>query len=288
MAEEAGGEKIPKSFVFKYGKVTSALAALASNLRKCAEPYTAKKLAERKQNRLKDFRQASAQFGVTHLLYVCQNTHGSSFLRMYRSPQGPTLSFRILAYSLMRDVQEITGKKLSPGSAYMAVPFAVFSAFDEHASLPHIALARSFLANIYPAIDVEKAKLSNCRRVVHYHYHAEEDAIYYRHYLIVIGMAGVSHELESLLTGNHVPDLSELRDISQMFGDNFDGTADDYPTTQSDVVTLPASCGERSNQRGQKRKVNLVEIGPRLTLQLARIKQDDGSVLYERQKGSPE
>jgi len=50
VAEKAGGEKVPKSFVLRRGKVPALVRELIKDTRKMMSPYTALKLKERKSN----------------------------------------------------------------------------------------------------------------------------------------------------------------------------------------------------------------------------------------------
>ncbi|GAV86139.1 Brix domain-containing protein [Cephalotus follicularis] len=99
------GDKVPKSFVFSRGKLPSSLKQLQVDLRKLMLPFTALNLKEKKRNNLKDFLNVAGPMGVTHFLMLSK-TDAAPYLRVARTPQGPTLTFKIHEYSLATDVAQ--------------------------------------------------------------------------------------------------------------------------------------------------------------------------------------
>lgn len=63
----------------------------------------ASQLQEKKRNNLKDFLNVAGPMGVTHFL-ILSKTNASPYLRVARTPQGPTLTFKIQDYSLAVDI----------------------------------------------------------------------------------------------------------------------------------------------------------------------------------------
>lgn len=64
-------------------------------------PNTAAELREGKNKSLKDFTSVAGVFGVTHLM-VLTSTERANYIHFAKSPSGPTITFRILKYSLSR------------------------------------------------------------------------------------------------------------------------------------------------------------------------------------------
>lgn len=62
-------------------------------------------IQEKKRNNLKDFLNVAGPMGVTHFLMLSK-THAAPYLRVAKTPQGPTLTFKILEYSLATDVAQ--------------------------------------------------------------------------------------------------------------------------------------------------------------------------------------
>lgn len=59
--------------------------------------------------------------GVTHLLALTVTDVAPS-LRMIRLPAGPTLSFRVERYSLMKDILKTSRSSRSMGMEYLTAP----------------------------------------------------------------------------------------------------------------------------------------------------------------------
>lgn len=55
---------------------------------------------------MKDFFAMAGPLGVSHFL-IFSSTINGTYLRMAKFPRGPTLTFRVLQYSLMRDISNL-------------------------------------------------------------------------------------------------------------------------------------------------------------------------------------
>lgn len=62
-------------------------------------------MQEKKRNNLKDFLNVAGPMGVTHFL-ILSKTEAAPYLKVARTPQGPTLTFKINEYSLASDVAQ--------------------------------------------------------------------------------------------------------------------------------------------------------------------------------------
>lgn len=60
-------------------------------------------LQEKKRNNLKDFLNVAGPMGVTHFL-ILSKTESAPYLKVARTPHGPTLTFKIHEYSLDADI----------------------------------------------------------------------------------------------------------------------------------------------------------------------------------------
>lgn len=85
------------------------------------EPHTARKLRERSKNTVKDYVSVSSVLGVTHLLVFTQ-TDKSLSLRICRTPTGPTLTFKVQQFSLMRHVRALQKRPVEVNQAYKTSP----------------------------------------------------------------------------------------------------------------------------------------------------------------------
>lgn len=77
---------------------------------------------ERARNKLKDFFTMAPPLGVTHIMAFTLTDVAPSF-RIVRLSAGPTLSFRVERYSLMKDVAGMSKRAKSIGSVeYLSPP----------------------------------------------------------------------------------------------------------------------------------------------------------------------
>ncbi|KAJ0717756.1 putative Brix domain-containing protein [Helianthus annuus] len=122
------GDKIPRSFVFSRLKLPATLKQLQADLRKVMLPYTALNLKvkreEKKRNNLKDFLNVAGPMGVTHFLMLSK-TGTSPYLRVARTPQGPTLTFKIQEYSLAVDIANSQLRPRVPKDLFKNSPLVI-------------------------------------------------------------------------------------------------------------------------------------------------------------------
>jgi ribosome biogenesis protein SSF1/2 len=87
-SEEQVEEEVPKSFVFKRGKIGVYLEDLKHDFRNLLYPYTAKNLVELKKNKIKDYVGAAGQYGVSHMVVFTQ-TENHNYMRVIKNPHDP-------------------------------------------------------------------------------------------------------------------------------------------------------------------------------------------------------
>ncbi|KAK9139339.1 hypothetical protein Scep_009020 [Stephania cephalantha] len=262
------GDKIPKSFVFSRGKLPGPLKQLQMDLRKLMLPFTALKLKEKKRNNLKDYLNVAGPMGVTHFL-ILSKTESASYLKVARTPQGPTLTFKICDYSLALDVAQSQLRPRCPQELFKNPPLIVLSGFGTGDQ--HLKLTTIMFQNIFPSIDINTVKLSSCQRIVLLNYNKETKLIDFRHYSIRLQPVGVSRRLRKFVQNHQAPDLRTLQDVSDFVtraGYGSESEADDEAAT----VSLASDLG-RANQASSKSAVKLQEIGPRMTLQLMKVEE---------------
>ncbi|KAF3436450.1 hypothetical protein FNV43_RR23542 [Rhamnella rubrinervis] len=275
--DHISGDKIPRSFVFSRGKLPGPLKQLQLDLRKLMLPYTALKLKEKKRNNLKDFLNVAGPMGVTHFLMLSKTQTGAR-LRVARTPQGPTLTFRINEYSLAVDVGQSQLRPRCPQDLFKNPPLIVLSGFGNGDQ--HLKLTTIMFQNIFPAIDINTVKLSACQRIVLLNYNKDTKLIDFRHYSIRLQPVGVSRKIRKFVQNHHVPDLRNLQDVSDFItkaGYGSESEAED----EAAMVTLTSDLG-RVNRASSKSAVKLQEIGPRMTLQLIKIEEGlcSGGVIF--------
>ncbi|PIL23865.1 hypothetical protein GSI_13616 [Ganoderma sinense ZZ0214-1] len=308
-------EGVPKSFVIKHGQVGHSLTQLVRDMRKVMEPNTASRLRlqvkERAKNKLKDFLTMAPPLGVTHLLAFTLTDVAPS-MRIVRLSAGPTLSFRIERYSLVKDMINSSRRARSMSTVeYLSPPLLVLASFPPPSPTtpPHLTLMMKTFQSLFPPLSPHTLSLSSARRVVLISYNADRGTVDFRHYLITVKPYGVSKRIRRVLEGatakksshSHsetgMLDLGNEKDVADFLlrkkgepGPSSDGyesaasSASSVAGDDGDAVDLADDYVGRNNKRGQKRAVKLDEIGPRMELRLIKIAEGvpgkEGNVLY--------
>ncbi|MCL7036197.1 hypothetical protein MKW94_006559, partial [Papaver nudicaule] len=262
------GDKIPKSFVFSRGKLSGSLKQLLKDLRELMLPYTALKLKEKKRNNLKDFLNVAGSLGITHFLMLSK-TSSSPYLRVARTPQGPTITFKIEEYSLSLDVANSQARPRRPPDIFKAPPLIVLSGFGTGEQ--HLKLTTIMFQNIFPSIDINTVDLKSCKRIVLLNYDKETKLIDFRHYSVRLQPVGVSRKVIKLVQTHQAPDLSKLQDVSDFITRAGYGSESE-PDDEASTVTLASDLG-RLIKASAKSAVRLQEIGPRMKLRLIKIEE---------------
>jgi len=175
---------------------------------------------ERTRNKLKDYVVLAPTLHVTHLLAFTLTDVAPS-LRIVRLPGGPTLSFRIERYSLVKDVLSSVRRAKSIGLEYLSPPLVsiccagclqevsnncqklVLAAFPPPGpnSPPHLSLVMKTFQSLFPPLSPGTISLSSARRIVLISYNPEKGTIDFRHYLISVKPYGVSRGVRKVLQG---------------------------------------------------------------------------------------
>ena len=170
---------------------------------------------------------------------------------------------------------------------------------------------------LFPPLAPHKLALSSARRVVLVAYNAERDTIDWRHFRITVKPYGVFRRVRRVLQGTGattvrgggsgaVLDLGNEKDVAdyvlRAYGgggrSGASGDGEGYETAASevssiaegtdaeDIVSLAEDYVGRNNRRGQKRAVQLDEIGPRMELRLVKITEGvpgkEGAVIHHQ------
>ncbi|XP_038046395.1 suppressor of SWI4 1 homolog isoform X2 [Patiria miniata] len=281
--------KAPHTFVFHRGVVGKSVLQLLLDIRRTMEPYTAASLRTRKKNVLKDFVSVASPLGVTHFMVFTKTDTGTN-MRIIKIPRGPTINFKVTQYSLAKDVVSSLKRPNMYASQFRYHPLLVLNNFSKDE--PHLKLAATILQNMFPSINVHKVQLNKIRRCVLFNYDPETKLIEFRHYSIKLVPVGISRSVKKLLK-TKVPDLSRYKDVSDFFlnaGQLSESEAEQEGPDNE--VTVPQSMSSRGNIAAQKSAIRLVEIGPRMQLQMVKIEEGmcEGEVMYHQfvQKTSQE
>lgn len=277
------------------------VADLVQDVRKVMMPYTAANFKEdanyRKLTLQKYCQHACLPLGVSHMLAFSQNEERLS-LRIAKTPQGPTLTFRVHQFSLAKHIQKLQRRPININSLTENSPIVVTNNFGDVAAPPQVKLMRITFQNMFPAINVATVRLKECRRVVLFHLIDDEEEkdengqvhqrVEVRHYAIKATPVGVNKKVRRLIE-TKIPNLNKVQDIADYIAGtanastNVDIASDSEPEDgNAAVVELAQNYAGRGNRGQSKSALKLVELGPRLSLKLIKVEQGlgDGNVMY--------
>nr|XP_019950292.1 PREDICTED: suppressor of SWI4 1 homolog [Paralichthys olivaceus] len=270
---------VPHSFVFHRGQIGKNVGQLILDVRRVLEPYTAESLKVRKKNVLKDFVAIAGPLGVTHFM-IFNKTPSSINMRLARLPKGPTLHFRVLKYSLIKDVVSTLKKHRMHEQQFSHHPLLILNNFGTDGM--HIKLMATMFQNMFPSINVHKVSLNNIKRCVLLNYNTESQQIEFRHYSLKVVPVGMSRGVKKLMQ-ERFPNMNKFEDISELLmkGANL-SESEAEQDGEHNITELPQVYSGRGNMPSQQSAVRLTEIGPRMTLQLTKIQEGmgEGNVLY--------
>uniref|UniRef100_A0A3Q3DJ16 Peter pan homolog n=1 Tax=Hippocampus comes TaxID=109280 RepID=A0A3Q3DJ16_HIPCM len=175
-AAEETYRSVPHSFVFHRGRVGKNVAQLITDVRRVMEPFTAEHLKVRKKNVLKDFVAVAGPIGVTHFIIFSKT--------LARLPKGPMLYFKVLKYTLVKDVVSSLKKHRMHGQQFTHHPLLILNNFGSDGM--HIKLMATMFQNMFPSINVHKVSLNTIKRCVLLNYKPETQEIEFRHYSLKV------------------------------------------------------------------------------------------------------
>ncbi|EFJ48848.1 hypothetical protein VOLCADRAFT_60049, partial [Volvox carteri f. nagariensis] len=267
----------PKTFVFKRGKHGVSSSDLEQDVRRMMLPNTAANLRDSRRNSLRDFVSVAGPLGVSHFIMMSA-TENSSYVKLAKTPRGPTVTMRIRSYSLIRDVQAAAIRPRVPVNAFKTTPLVVMNGFSGNDTL---RLLTSMFQGMFPALNVQRTKLKSCQRVVLLTRDKDSGIIRLRHYGISVAPSGLKKSVKALLSRREVPDLGSFRDVSDFVTKSGYGSESEGEDAEASRVTLAQDMG-RGNVASRQSRVRLHELGPRMDLELVKIEEGlcDGAVLF--------
>ncbi|XP_062966953.1 suppressor of SWI4 1 homolog isoform X1 [Cynocephalus volans] len=269
----------PHSFVFTRGRAGRSVGQLSLDVRRVMEPLTASRLQVRKKNSLKDCVAVAGPLGVTHFL-ILSKTDTNVYFKLMRLPGGPTLTFQIKKYTLVRDVVSSLRRHRMHEQQFAHPPLLVLNSFGHHGM--HVKLMATMFQNLFPSINVHKVNLNTIKRCLLINYNPDSQELDFRHYSIKVVPVGASRGMKKLLQ-EKFPNMSRLQDISELLATGAGlSESEAEPDGEHNITELPQAIAGRGNMRAQQSAVRLTEIGPRMTLQLIKIQEGvgEGNVLF--------
>ncbi|XP_049780747.1 protein Peter pan [Schistocerca cancellata] len=270
--------RAPHSFIIHRGIVGNSILELVKDFRRVMEPFTATSLKARKKNVIKDFVSVAGLLHVSHM-GIFTRTELSPYMKLARLPRGPTLTFRIENYTLARDVVSSLRRQLIFHRQFEHAPLVVLNNFAGEGR--HLKLIASMFQNMFPTINLTKVNLNNIRRCVMLNYNSTSKLIDFRHYAIKVVPVGLSRSVKKLVQSK-VPNLARYSDVSEFLTNPDQLSESEAEDDPSSHVTLPQKIASRGNITSGQSAIRLVEMGPRLTLQLIKIEEGllTGEVLF--------
>ncbi|XP_076975520.1 suppressor of SWI4 1 homolog [Tamandua tetradactyla] len=269
----------PHSFVFTRGRAGRSVRQLSLDVRRVMEPLTATRLQVRKKNSLKDCVAVAGPLGVTHFL-ILSKTETNIYFKLMRLPGGPTLTFKVNKYTLVRDVVSSLRRHRMHEQQFTHPPLLVLNSFGPHGM--HVKLMATMFQNLFPSINVHKVNLNTIKRCLLINYSPDSQELDFRHYSIKVVPVGASRGMKKLLQ-EKFPNMSRLQDISELLATGAGlSESEAEPDGEHNITELPQAIAGRGNMRAQQSAVRLTEIGPRMTLQLIKIQEGvgEGNVLF--------
>ncbi|EAW84075.1 peter pan homolog [Homo sapiens] len=269
----------PHSFVFTRGCTGRNIRQLSLDVRRVMEPLTASRLQVRKKNSLKDCVAVAGPLGVTHFL-ILSKTETNVYFKLMRLPGGPTLTFQVKKYSLVRDVVSSLRRHRMHEQQFAHPPLLVLNSFGPHGM--HVKLMATMFQNLFPSINVHKVNLNTIKRCLLIDYNPDSQELDFRHYSIKVVPVGASRGMKKLLQ-EKFPNMSRLQDISELLATGAGlSESEAEPDGDHNITELPQAVAGRGNMRAQQSAVRLTEIGPRMTLQLIKVQEGvgEGKVMF--------
>lgn len=213
----------------------------------------------------------------------------------------------------MRDILKMYGKGvdttvclyciLNEQTPFYNSPILVLNNFPEN-DKPLQLVVKTF-QNMFPAINPETIRIVDCKRILLLQYeqvgiewivHEQNTrSIILRHYSILRSVTGVSKAVETIANKKKIPNLSNLKDISEQVDDDDDDCRFLMNSQEDDVYEMDdeslmsgaslTSTGTVTSSGVPKQAVKLVELGPRMRISLMLVESGlyQGEFLYNEQ-----
>lgn len=220
---------IPKSICVRLGSLAmknKSLKQLTHDFRLVLSPHTAIRLKELTKNKLKDFIVMCSPLNVTHLFTFTQSNNNDNdiYMKLGKLHNGPTVTFKVNEYSLIKDINRFKNKSINTQSlVFQESPLLVINGFKSE--IPQEKIIISLFQNIYPPINPMQKKIDDIKRVLLVN-KLEDGTVEVRHYAIVIKdlidkTDTKAKNIDKLLrlkndSRRTIPNLEKKKDISSL------------------------------------------------------------------------
>ena len=246
-------------------------------------PYTAINAKESKSNSIKDFLSLVDVYGLSHMIMLT-NTEKASYMRLAKMPRGPTITLKLMKYSLATDIfnhltdLDKTAKPLT--KSFNHVPLVIMNGFNKEIPEEYKLMVETtgiLIQSFFPPLNLNEIQLKNCKRVVLFNLKMEnEPVIEFRHYDIDIEKHSIKKTISNIIN-NKKTDLSKFKNISDYIlkQSGFTSCSENEEGNAVDII-------EDITNEDNKVKVRLCEIGPRLEMKVVKIEEGflKGNIIY--------
>ena len=140
-------KRAPRALVLRTGKYTKVVKKLEQDLKNTMRPHTADKLKQKKANVMKDFLNVVGPLGISHFL-ILSATEKCQYLKLAKTPQGPTATFKIESWSSCSDFAAKMKHYTAPVGSFRHPPLLVLSGFKT--AERHMKLCASLFKACFP------------------------------------------------------------------------------------------------------------------------------------------
>jgi hypothetical protein len=130
---------------------------------------------------------------------------------------------------------------------------------DPQSEERHIRLTDIMVQNLFPAIDVDSVKLSQCRRVVLFRRDPDTGSFDLRHYVVNVKAAGLTRGIKKIVRRRKIPNLSRYDDIGEYVTG---GGASDSEGEDGEDERVQIEAGQKAIDGSRGARHNKVFPGP--------------------------
>jgi len=244
-------DEVPKSLILRRTKMEKSGKLLEKDLRQLMYPFTSMNLKESVKLKLKDIQSAAQNFGAKNLIFIT-NRNDRLYLKFLKQPHGPTFTFRVLKYSLSKDIQSLIPRNKTVSFNQLGVPMVIVKGFesDHEPNKKELPLMYSLFRNLFPNLSYfKKINAKTFKRAVMFYLNRKTNCIEVRNYFIRRTFTGINNNIKKILNTNKIPNFSNMDDIADLFVENEAALSD------SDIDFLPNSKVELEDKvMGQRKK----------------------------------
>jgi ribosome biogenesis protein SSF1/2 len=286
----------PLSLVTTIAEVSPALSRLCLEFRNIFSPATFTHLRPQKRLKVKDYVKAAETMDAK-IIATFSKTDLAGYVKIGSLNQGPTTVFKLKEYVLSEDLRKSQKRPRGVNEKdIMVPPVLIMGGFDsgslgkkspDNMTKGLLEVVKTQFESFLPPMNIEKVNLKSVRRVV-YVEHKEGGIIQIRHYAVKVKNASVSRNVSKLLRS--ISSSSSKRATGQVSTKSTEDLVNNAGaiTSDSEIDDTVAVDGPvdglnyRSIPVGAQIGVKLVELGPRIDLEIVKIESGlySGEVLF--------